>query len=189
MLHTGRADSPLLKAMFVVTSGVLWCMVWLVNEKLTRELSVAPGIDLIFLPAGFRLLIILIFGFWGALGIVLADPFMFLQAFGTGSGLEILTNALISGFVPYLTVKAFCHVAGIRSSLLQLRHIHLPLLSLAVSTVTPLVFNLQYLARGRQPSGAFLHNLAAMSMGDFLGCFLVIGLVRLGLAAVRRNQT
>lgn len=182
-------DNPALRAMFVVTSGVLWCLVWLVNQRLMAGLNVAPGIDLIFLPAGFRLLIVLIFGFWGALGIFLADPLMFLQAFGKGSATEMITNAMISGFAPYLTVRAFCRVAGIQSSLLQLRPIHLPMLALAVSIVTPLLFNLHFVLSGREPASDFAHNIAAMSMGDFLGCFLVIGLVRLGLAAARRRSS
>lgn len=184
-----RIDSRPLNAMLVLTSGVLWCLVWLLNDRLMDGLQVAPGIDLIFLPAGFRPLIVLIFGFWGALGIALADPLMFLQAFGSGSVTEIVINALISGFAPYLTVKAFCRVAGIQSSLLQLRPIHLPLLALSVSIVTPVLFNLHFILRGREPASEFAHNLAAMSVGDFVGCFLVIGLVRLGLAVARRQAS
>lgn len=183
-----RPDNPPLNAMLVLTSGVLWSLTWLANDRLMAGLQVAPGIDLIFLPAGFRLLLVLIFGFWGALGIALADPLMFLQAFGSGDAVEIFVNALISGFAPYLTVKAFCGAAGIRSSLLQLRPIHLPLLALSVSVVAPLLFNLHFIFRGREPASEFVSNFAAMSMGDFLGCFLVIGLVRLGLAVAHRRQ-
>lgn len=178
-------QSPLLNASLVVISGLLWCTVWLGNEALMADMNVAPGIDLIFLPAGFRLLIILVFGVWGALGITLADPLMFLRVFGAGSASDILTNALISGFAPYLTVKAFCRLAGIGSSLLQLKPLHLPLLALSVSIVTPVLFNLHFLLRGRETLDAFPQNLAAMVMGDFLGCFLVIGLVRIGIAASR----
>lgn len=178
-------NSCLLDAALVVTSGLIWCAVWLANMYLMSATKVAPGIDLVFLPAGFRLLIVIVFGVWGALGIFLADPFMFMIEFGHGSLGSMLVNALISGFAPYITVRAFSRLAGIEGSLTQLKPVHLPLLALSVSVVTPLLFNLHFLLSGRTPPDAFLHNFTAMMTGDFLGCLLVSVLARLGLAAGR----
>ncbi|PZF78747.1 hypothetical protein DK847_02785 [Aestuariivirga litoralis] len=163
----------------------MWCAVWIANKYLMAGTHVAPGIDLVFVPAGFRLLIVIVFGVWGALGIFLADPLMFMVEFGHGSAREVLINAFISGFAPYFTVKAFCRVAGIKGSLTQLRPIHLPLLALAVSVVTPLLFNLHFLAEGRTQPQQFLHNYTAMMTGDFLGCLLVSIIARVGLAIGR----
>lgn len=178
-------DSPLLNAALVMTSAVIWCVVWLANKYLMAGTHVAPGIDLVFLPAGFRLLLVIVFGIWGALGIAIADPLMFLVEFQQGSVIEVVINALISGFAPYITVRVFCRAAGIQGSLAQLRPIHLPLLALAVSVVTPLLFNLHYLLSGRSQPDLFLHNFTAMMTGDFLGCLLVSVVARLGLAAKR----
>lgn len=175
-------SSHLLDAALVVTSGLIWCGVWLANMYLMSATKVAPGIDLLFLPAGFRLLIVIVFGFWGALGIFLADPLMFMLEFGNGGIGSMLVNALIAGFAPYLTVRAFSRLAGIEGSLIQLKPMHLPLLALAVSVVTPLLFNLHFMLSGRTPPSEFLHNFTAMMTGDFLGCLLVSVLARLGLA-------
>lgn len=178
-------DSRLLDAALVVTSGLIWCAVWIANMYLLSATRVAPGIDLVFLPAGFRLLIVIVFGFWGALGVFLADPLMFLIEFGNDGIRPMLVNALISGFAPYLTVRAFSRLAGIEGSLVQLKPVHLPLLALAVSVVTPLLFNIHFLLSGRTPPSEFLHNFTAMMTGDFLGCLLVSVLARLALAAGR----
>jgi hypothetical protein len=178
-------QSFLLDAALVVTSAALWSSIWIANKYLMAGTHVAPGIDLLFLPAGFRLLIVIVFGVWGALGIFLADPLMFMLEFEQGSLREVVINALISGFAPYLTVLAFCRLAGIRGSLTQLKPLHLPLLALAVSFVTPLLFNLHYLAEGRTPPQAFLHNFTAMMTGDFLGCLVVSILARVALAVGR----
>ncbi len=175
----------MLDAALVATSGGLWCIVWLANKYLMAATNVAPGIDLVFLPAGFRLLIVIVFGVWGALGIFLTDPLLFLVEFKQGSFGELFVNALISGFAPFFTVLGFFRLFGIRRSLMELRPVHLPLLALAVSVVTPLLFNLVFLASGREPPSAFLHNFTAMMTGDFLGCLLVAALARLGLAAAR----
>lgn len=180
-----KKDSLLLDAALVVTSGALWSAIWIANQYLMSGTHVAPGIDLVFLPAGFRLLIVIVFGVWGALGIFLADPLMFMLEFEQGSLREVLINALISGFAPYFTVMAFCRLAGIRGSLTQLKPIHLPLLALAVSFVTPLLLNLHFLAEGRTQPQAFLHNFTAMMTGDFLGCLIVSILARVVLALGR----
>lgn len=178
-------NSRTLDAALVVTSGLIWSVVWLANMYLLSATRFAPGIDLVFLPAGFRLLIVIVFGFWGALGIFLADPFMFTIEFGEVSVGAMLVNALISGFAPYVTVRVFSRVAGIDGSLLQLKPIHLPLLALAVSVVTPLLFNLHFLLSGRAQPEAFLLNFTAMMTGDFLGCLLVSVMARFGLAVGR----
>lgn len=181
----------MLHAALVVTSAVIWCAVWLTNMYLLSATQVAPGINLIFLPAGFRLLLVIVFGIWGALGIFLADPLMYLVAFGRGSPEHVLLNAAISGFAPYLTVRAFIHFAGIERSLAQLKPWHLPLLALAVSVVTPLLFNLHFIAMGHEPVADFAQNFTAMMTGDFLGCLLVSVLARFGLMlgrAIFRRQ-
>lgn len=178
-------DSPLLNVALVVTSALIWCAVWLANRYLMAGTNVAPGIDLVFLPAGFRLLLVIVFGVWGALGVFLADPLMFLLEFQQGSFGELLINAAISGFAPYFTVRAFFRFAGIERSLVQLKPIHLPLLALAVSVVTPLLLNLHFLLEGREQPAEFLHNFTAMMTGDFLGCLLVSVLARVALAVGR----
>ena len=187
-----RQDSPLLCVALVATSAVIWCAVWLLNKYVMAATHVAPGIDLVFLPAGFRLLLVVVFGLWGAIGIAIADPFMFLVEFHQGSLGEVMVNALIAGFAPYLTVRAFYRIVGIQGSLVQLKPIHLPLLALAVSVVTPLLFNLHFVISGREPASEFLPHFTAMMTGDFLGCLLVSVLARVGLvvsrAALQRSR-
>ena len=69
--------------------------------------------------------------------------------------------------------------------MLELKPIHLPVLALAVSLTTPLAFNIQFLLAGREPPELFFSNFSAMAFGDFVGCLLVIGFVRLLIVAYR----
>ena len=157
----------------------------MLNSVLLSSTAVTTGIELVYLPAGIRLLIILLFGFWGALGIFLTNPIMFIKNFGTGSITEMVINASIAAFVPYLVVRACSRYFGVSSSLLELKPIHLPVLALAVSLTTPLAFNILFLLAGREPPELFLTNFSAMAFGDFVGCLLVIGFVRLLIVAYR----
>ena len=90
------------------------------NSVLMSSTTVATGIELVYLPAGFRLLIILLFGFPGALGIFVTNPIFFLSIFGSASVTEIIINAGIAAFVPYLVVRAFSKSFGISTSLCSL---------------------------------------------------------------------
>ena len=83
-----------------VMSGLLWVGLWHINREVAGFAQYTAGINLIYLPAGFRLLIILIFGFWGALGIFLFSPITFLSAFAAASVSEILVSAVIGDQPP-----------------------------------------------------------------------------------------
>ena len=147
--------------------------------------TVTTGIELVYLPAGFRLLLILLFGFCGALGIFVTSPILFVALFGSASITEMVINAGIAAFVPYLVVRACSRSLGISSSLLGLSPIHLPALALAVSLTTPAFFNLQFTLAGREPPELLFTNFTAMAFGDFVGCLLVVGFVRLLIVAYR----
>lgn len=180
-----RSELTAFHGVLTIASGLLWVALWLFNKEITSFSHVTGGINLIYLPAGFRLLIVLTFGFWGALGIFIADPILFLLEFGSGNPLEVLAAAAISGFVPWLAVLLFVRVARIQYSLVELKPLHLPLLALAVSAVTPLFFNIEFAIAGMHGAGEFLRNYSAMATGDFLGCLIVIAFVRLAVGTAR----
>ena len=127
----------------------------------------------------------LFFGPWGALGIFLVDPLLFFYEHGSGSLAEVIGTSFISAFAPYLAVLGFCWAAGISPRLSGLKPLHLPMLALLVSIITPLLFNLHVLFYDRHADDEFARNFVAMATGDFLGCFAVLGLARIMLAATR----
>lgn len=177
-----------LDLLLVAVSGALWAGCWFLNKALLSDTLVTTGINLVYLPAGVRLLLVLLFGPWGALGIFLVDPLLFFSEFGSGSVAEVIGASFISAFAPYLTVLGFCRATGLSPRLSGLRPLHLPILALLVSVVTPLLFNLHFLVHDRHADDDFARNFAAMATGDFLGCFAVLGIARLMLAARRAVQ-
>lgn len=163
----------------VLGTAAFWCASNIVNMYLMSFSNFATGIDLVYLPAGVRLVIVMMFGIWGAVGIFLANPILYEMQFGASSTIDVIVNSLICGFAPFFTVKIFCRLAGIDVAIQQLRAIHFPLLALAVSIVTPVLLNLYFIAAGMKNTTGFLANVTAMVTGDFLGCFLLIVLVRI----------
>ena len=170
----------------IMLSAVLWAGFWFLNSWLLSDLDYATGISLIYFPAGVRLLIVLVFGVWGALGIALSNPLLFIHAFGQQSIVELLLNSLIAGFVPLFVARACQRILGIGQSLENLRAVHLPLIALAVSIVTPLAFNLMFSVYELKPFASLAQNISAMALGDFLGCMFTLIIAKIGLSVMRR---
>ena len=170
-----------------VASGTAWMVSWQVAQAALSFTQVRNGITLVYIPAGVRLVILLVSGFWGAVGIALAFPLALLQPFQDLTWQEIVTYSAIAAFVPYATIYAVCRAANISLDLGSLRSIHLPLLAVAVSITGAASYAAALAAFGRFQPSMFIEDVTAMSAGDFLGCFAVILLVRLGIAS-RKNR-
>lgn len=169
----------------ILTSGLVWIVSWQVSNALLQATVLNSGITLVYLPAGVRLAILLIAGFFGAAGIALVFPLALLQAFGSVSVLEALIYSGIAGFVPYAAVLGVCRMSGVAPDLKRLRSAHLPLLAAAVSIAGSVASTGALIAFGRFPASRFLTDVTAMAAGDFLGCFAVVALLRVFVVSYR----
>jgi len=178
---TELSSGNLLKAgvnlICVLTGALIWLTVSSLFEQLTF-LEHTDRIHMLYLPAGIRLAIVLIFGVWGALGIALATPLILLMEYGGYSPALLILHALISGFVALLTVRAVQYLAGIDPSLGNLKPLHLPSLALAVSATVSLAFTIKFHVKGEVQDHEFLPCLAGMMLGDFTGCMAVLIILR-----------
>lgn len=180
-----NADS-IINVTLMFVSGLVWLLFGLITQASEPLIEYAQGIHLLYLPAGIRLGIVLVFGFWGAVGIAIANPFLFYLEFGQHDIFEVAINSIICGFIPYFTVEVVKRLLGISSSLEQFSPSHLPVLALAVSIVTPLAFNINFAAFNYKPEAQMLGNLTAMMLGDFFGCIAVLIIMRAGIFLYRR---
>lgn len=165
------------KAIVVIVSGEIWFFSGLFNEQVMSFVSFAPGIDLIYLPAGIRIALIMVFGIWGAIGIACFDPILFVNEFGWRPPMQMAVTALTVGFVPLLTVVACRRVLGIGPGLSGLQLAHLPVIALAAAIATPLALNIEFISENLRGSGDLFSRLSAMAMGDFLGCMVALAVI------------
>lgn len=176
------------KAAVILISALVWLACWQIGQRLLDFTVLSNGITLVYVPAGVRLVILLISGIWGAIGIAVAFPLALLQVFPDISWPEALAYSAIAGFIPYVTVLAVCRMARISRDLSTLRSIHLPLLAAAVSVTGGLSYTAALVGFGRFDAARFLPDVTAMTAGDFLGCFAVIALVRLVIIGQRKRR-
>ena len=164
----------------ILLSAISYTVIFYLNNWLASELSYGLGVNWIYLPAGLRLFLTLIFGLPGAIGIALAS---FLICYFGEFPPELITCigvGLISGFAPYLA-KIFV-LTNIKISP-DLSDLSLPKLTVCILIYAVLSAGLHqwwFAIRGLEDAGAFNHFLV-MFLGDVLGTVLLIGIIKLGL--------
>lgn len=168
-------------------SVLAYASLFYLNAWLTAHLSYGLGVNWIYLPAGLRLFLTLIFGMPGALGIALAS---FLISYLGEFPQELMTclgAGLISGFAPYLA-RLFV-MSNINIST-DLSNLSLPKLIICVLIYAALSAGLHqwwFAVRGLDETGSFNHFLV-MFIGDILGAVVLIGLVKYGLDLLKPSR-
>ena len=99
-----RLFQPTLTAWFseLLISSLSYTILYYLNHWLTIDLTYDLGVNWIYLPAGLRLFLTLIFGLPGAMGIALSSFLIsYYGAFPLGLT-ACIGIGVISGFAPYL---------------------------------------------------------------------------------------
>ncbi len=173
----------LVQALSIILSAVLYFSFFWLNDWLFGMTAVHDGANWIFLPAGLRLLCTLIFAGEGAVGLLLAS--LMIGHFRTDS-MDPLTQfgaAFISAGAPYLAYRAALKF-GMSASLHKLSAAGLGILALAYAFASSFLHSFWFAARGFFPD--FLHSWYVMFAGDLIGTLIMVYLLKMVLAVVRR---
>lgn len=154
-------------------SASLYTVFFIVNDTLFSNLEHVSGVNWLYLPAGFRVLLVLTMNWPGAIGIMLSgwciDVFLQHQALGLG----LLANGIVSGFVP-LGVKSWMERRGQFSVQLQnLNIFHLLHFVLLYAVCNSLGHQSLWWWLGR-PGANFWVDIWPMFIGDALGAILIL---------------
>lgn len=180
-----QGERFLLGMLLALASAILWLLVSLINGDYLAFGRYAEGIDLIYLPAGLRMLIVMVFGAWGAAGIFIANPFTYLHEFDHAGLPEIAVNSLIVAFSPLIAFTIARRLLGISGNLLGLMPVHIPVLALLFAATTPFFLNVYFVVDGEKPLSDFAANYFAMVLGDFGGCMIAVLLIYAAVKLVR----
>ncbi len=168
-------------------SAVAYTSLFYINAWLTAQLAYGFGVSWIYLPAGLRLFLTLIFGLSGALGIALAS---FLISYLGGFTHDITTCVgigLISGFAPYLARIFVLSNVNISA---DLSNLSLPKLVICIVIFAALSAGLHqwwFAIRGLDGAGSMNHFLV-MFLGDVIGTVLLIALIKYSLDLLRSSR-
>jgi hypothetical protein len=171
----------------ILLSAVAYTIIFYLNDWFTNDLSYGLGVNWIYLPAGLRLFLTLIFGLSGALGIAIASFFICYFGQFPPDLITCIGVGLISGFAPYLA-KMFV-MRNIQFST-DLSDLNLPKLIACILIYALLSASLHqwwFALRGLDEAGSLSH-FAVMFLGDVIGAVLLIALIKFSLDLFRRSR-
>ena len=166
-------------------SALTYAALFYINTWLTSSLIFGMGVNWIYLPAGLRLFLTLIFGLPGAIGIALAS--FLISYFGALSDdlVVCIGTGLISGFAPYIARTIVLKNLELAP---DLSNLNLPKLLICILVYAGLSAGLHqywYSTVDLDDSGTMNHFIA-MFIGDVLGSVLLISLIKYSLDLLKR---
>ncbi len=162
-------------ASYAIIVAVLWVLLYQLNKIAFSQLTFSVYITLIFIPAGLRLVAILLFDEAAVLGLFVGA----IITSAINASLDLPATILISfisAVSPYFSVALTKYVLNINDILHNLyarQLILLSLISAVLSSVTHNIFFYFYLGL----SSDVLNGFLSMFVGDFLGCLLLLYLL------------
>lgn len=168
-----------------VASGLLFGLSFRVNQYFDEQFVYSAGISLLFLPAGVKLLAVLVGHLPAIVGLFVAGIYLGIGIWPDQSMATIVYFAFVSLMTYPIAAFGLMKLMHIRKDLSNLRYWHIVLLSLAASIFNGIVHNLIYVTQGVTSSEELWHKCAAMALGDFMGCFLVVALFHATTSVLR----
>jgi hypothetical protein len=166
-------------------SALTYGALFYINSWLTSTFTFGTGVSWIYLPAGLRLFLTLIFGLPGALGIALVSFFISYSGVLSDDLIVCIGTGLISGFAPYIA-RIFV-LSNIKLDP-DLSNLNLPKLVICILVYAALSAGLHqywYATVNLQDSGTMNHFFA-MFIGDVAGSLLLISLIKYSLDVLKR---
>jgi hypothetical protein len=167
-------------------STLLYSTLFFLNDWLTETLKYDLGVSWIYLPAGLRLFLILIFGLSGAIGIAAAS--FAISYFGVFPPdlLTCIGIGLISGFAPLFAKWVVVSNKYISNDLSNLSMQKI-LLCIVVYALMSSGFH-QYWFELRDLESGSLDHFLVMFVGDIAGSILLIAIIKYSIDLLKRNK-
>jgi hypothetical protein len=167
-------------------STLLYSTLFLFNDWLTETVKYDLGVSWIYLPAGLRLFLILIFGLSGAIGIAAASfAISYFWAFPADL-VTCIGIGLISGFAPLLAKWVVVSNIPINNDLSNLSLQKIIFCVVVYALMSAGLHQYWFVLRGLE-SGSLDHFLV-MFVGDIAGSILLITLIKYSIDLVKRSK-
>lgn len=180
-----------LNSILILICGLLYWGGFSLNMQLFEKASFSVGVNWIFLPAGLRLLLVLLCGFYGAIGISIASIFMGLNSFFIDDQVTAVISGILSGFSPYLARALILKKTRLSVTLENLGPKSLLICIFIFAVISPLLHQILFFTNGYTDN--FGASLSVMIIGDLIGSLIVVyagkAFIELARFASRQKNT
>jgi hypothetical protein len=181
-----RQNHSMLFCVGALISAALYSALFFLNDWVTEALKYDLGVSWIYLPAGLRLFLILIFGFAGAIGIAVAT--FAISYFGVFMPdlVTCIGVGLISGFAPLLAKWVVVSNIPINNDLSNLSIQKIIFCIVIYALMSAGLHQIWFELRGLE-SGSLEHFLV-MFVGDIAGSILLIAVIKYSIDLLKRSK-
>lgn len=162
----------------VVATILLHGTTMVLNEVFFRRAEFLQGIGWIYLPAGTRLLCTLLFGWAGALGLLITGWFACYWYYFPGDVVRATAGTIAGALGPYLVYLVAKWKFGQQGSLRNLSVDRLLICATACAIASPLLHHIWFMLQG---DSELALGFFVMFIGDLAGTVLVLGAAKVML--------
>jgi hypothetical protein len=184
-VKTSSVRSPLFLVGALI-SALLYSALFFLNDWVTETIKYDLGVSWIYLPAGLRLFLILIFGFTGAIGIAVASFAISYYGVFPPDLITCIGIGLISGFAPLLAKRVVVTNVNISNDLSNLSLQKILFCVVVYAFISAGLHQWWFVLRGLE-SGSLNHFLV-MLVGDIAGSILLIALIKYSIDFLKRDK-
>jgi len=170
----------------VLISALSYSTLFFINDWLTEALKYDLGVSWIYLPAGLRLFLILIFGLAGAIGIAIASFTISFFGIFLPDLVTCIGIGVISGFAPLLAKWVVVSNIPINNDLSNLSLQKIIFCVVVYALMSAGLHQYWFVLRGLE-SGS-LYHFFVMFFGDITGAILLIALIKYSIDLVKRRK-
>jgi hypothetical protein len=186
---SARAMTPTEGLLFALGSAMAYVVMLWLNTHVIHAQEAFTGATVFFLPAGVKLLALMIGRQWGALGLLCANFAMSFQDWPGTSPYVLLTMALLWVGLPLLMVLLLGRLLRLRSDLRGITFSQFVLIDATTAGSNSLAYNGYLVWLGLRDPGDYWGAVSAMALGDFMGSGAMVLLVLLALWALGAVQS
>jgi hypothetical protein len=170
------------------TSAFLFVLFFELNGWVFSNFAYSDGISWIFLPAGFRVILVLVLGLPGALGLVLGSWFIDSALFSADTWLLPFLNGLVSGLTPWVVMKYLQHKGWLAPHIMSMSAQRLLQMTLIFSAASAISHQLLWWLFERQDANIWV-DVWPMFVGNALGALLMLYGFKFALDRIRPNRS
>lgn len=152
------------------------------------NLDFVQGVSLLFIPAGIKMLSIVVGGAWGIGGVFLTSILLSRFVWGDHGFVYALLAQIVWAGVPFLTYQILKRQLRIDDMLLSLKGSHIALIAVTTSLTSSLGDRSFRYAAGQIEGSLFNTSVWAMMLGDIGGIVVILSLAVLVVQHLRKTN-